>query len=196
MNFARWRHYGRGWLLHFIGRESQAYGEFVEAFRHDPNDLYSARHLAAIAANRKRYDVAERWFEKALTLAPQDASNWFNLAFVRERAGLAAEALAAFAEAVRYDPKLDRAWYGMGLAHARLGQHGEAAAALERAVELQPLNGEGWYQLGMAYYHSSLPDKLRQVVIHLAGFEPKRARQLVKDAGRADLLLLIPKLPF
>lgn len=183
-------------MFHFLGRESQAYGEFVEAFKCNPDDLQSARHLAAIAANRKRYDVAERWFEKALTLAPQDPANWFNLAFVRERAGLIVEALAAFAEAVRYDPKLDRAWYGMGLAHARLGQHAEAAAALEKSVELLPMNDEAWYQLGMAYHHANLPDKVKYAVVRLVGFEPKRAKQLVQDAGRSDLVALVPDLHF
>jgi tetratricopeptide (TPR) repeat protein len=88
------------------------------------------------------------------------------------------------------------AWYGMGLAHARLGQHSEAVKALEKVVELQPMSGEGFYQLGMAYHHANRPDDVTAIVKRLVGFEPKRARKLVKDTERADLMKLIPELPF
>jgi len=97
---------------------------------------------------------------------------------------------------VRLQPQQDMAWYGMGLAHARLGQHDEAVKALEKVVELQPMSGEGYYQLGMAYHHASRPDDVAGIVKRLVEFEPKRAKKLVKDADRTDLMKLIPELPF
>ena len=196
MNYEHWRHYARGWLFHFFNREDSAFEAFSQAFHVDQTDVKSARHLAAIAANKQRFDVADKWFVVALELTPDDAPNWFNLGFVRERAGRSRDAIAAFAEAVRLQPTLDRAWYGMGLAHARLGEHAEAAAAIEKSVELQPMNGEGWYQLGMAYHHANQPDEVKRVVKRLVDFEPKRAKKLVQDAARTDLLKLIPELPF
>ncbi|MBA3032822.1 MAG: tetratricopeptide repeat protein [Gammaproteobacteria bacterium] len=196
MNYDHWRHYARGWVFHFLGQVDVAYAAYAEAFRIDPSDIQSARHLAAIAVERQRWDEAEAWYQTSLDLLSTDADTWFNLGFVRERAAKSAEAIAAFSEAVRLKPAQDRAWYGMGLAHARLGQHAAAASALQQAVKLQPMNGEAFYQLGMALHHAERPDELKPVVIKLAGFEPKRARKLVQDAGRADLLPLIPDLPF
>lgn len=188
--------YLRGWLLHFCGCEARAFAAFVAAFRGDPQDVGAARHLAAIAARRQQFDVAEKWFEAVLALKPDDGASWFNLGFVRERVGKPGAALAAFREATRCVPQQDRAWYGMGLAHAQLGQHGEAAAALERAATLQPLNGAAWYQWGMACHCAGRPDDVRRIVTRLLAFDPKRAAQLARDAGRADLLKLIPQLPF
>jgi tetratricopeptide (TPR) repeat protein len=196
MNYDHWRHYARGWVFHFFGKTDAAYSAYVEAFRIDPKHVQSARHLAAIAAGRQRWDIAESWFEKVVELAPADADTWFNLRFVREHAGKPAAAITAFAEAVRLKPILDRAWYGMGLAHARLGQHDEAAKALQEAVRIQPMNGEAYYQWGMALHHAHRPDEVAAVVEKLVGFEPKRAKKLVQDAERADLMHLIPKLPF
>ena len=196
MNYEHWRHYARGWLFHFFNLQAPAYEAFAQAFRIDPNDVRSARHLAAIAAGKQQFETAVQWFETVVTLAPDDGPNWFNLGYVRERSGHPREAVAAFAEAVRLVPTQDRAWYGMGLAHARLGEHAEAARALEKAVELQPMNGEGWYQLGMALHHANDPDGVKRVVKRLVDFEPKRARRLVQDAERADLAKLIPDLPF
>ena len=192
MNYEHWRHYARGWLLHFFAREDSAFEAFSQAFRIDPKDVKSARHLAAIAANKQRFDVADKWFVAALELTPDDGPNWFNLGFVRERAGRSRDAIAAFAEAVRLMPTLDRAWYGMGLAHARLGGHAEAAAAFAKSVELQPMNAEGFYQWGMACHHANQPDQVKAIIGRLAGFDPKHALKLVKDAERADLAHLIP----
>lgn len=196
MNYEHWRHYARGWLFHFFKKEEQAFAAYSTAFRIDPQDVQSARHMAAIAANRKQYEVADKWFEVALALTPDDGANWFNLGYVRERAGKPVEAIAAFSEAVRLVPRQDRAWYGLGLAHARIGQHAEAAAAFEKAVELQPMNGEAFYQLGMAYHHANRPDDVTRMVKRLVDFEPKRAKKLVHDTERADLVKLIPELPF
>jgi len=164
MNYDHWRHYARGWVFHFLGKQDIAYEAFVAAFRADPRDVQAARHLAAIAAGRQRWDAAESWFEKVLELQPDDADTWFNLGFVREHAGQAESAIAAFAEAIRLKPAQDRAWYGKGLAHARLGQHDAAAEALQEAARLQPLNGEAFYQWGMALHHARRPDEMKGVV--------------------------------
>jgi hypothetical protein len=58
------------------------------------------------------------------------------------------------------------------------------------------MNGEAYYQLGMALHHARRPDEVTQVVKKLVGFEPKRAKKLVQETERADLMPLIPELPF
>jgi len=54
------------------------------------------------------------------------------------------------------------------------------------------LNG-AW---GFSSSSAMTPDKVTEVAERLVGFDPKRARQLVKDTERADLAPLIPKMPF
>lgn len=193
MNYEHWRHYARGWLLHVFGREEQAFNEYAAAYRLKPDDVQAARHLASIAARKQQYDVADKWFVETLRLAPDDADTRFNHGFVLGQAGRSREAIATFAEAVRLKPSLDRAWYGMGLAHARLGEHAAAAAAFAKSIELQPMNAEGFYQWGMACHHANQPDQVKTIVGRLAGFDPKHAIKLVKDAERPDLVHLIPE---
>lgn len=196
MNYEHWRHYARAWLLHFFGREEQAFAEYATAYRLKPDDVQAARHLAFIAAQKKRFAAAEQWYMETLRLAPEDAETHFNLGFVREQMGNSRDAVSSFGEAARLKPNLDRAWYGLGLAHARLGEHPAAAAAFDKAVELQPMNAEAFYQLGMALHHANDPARVKDVVERLVGFDPKRAKKLVQDAERADLMPLIPELPF
>jgi len=196
MNYEHWRHYARGWLFHFVGKTEPAYEAYALAFRHDRQDAQSARHLAAIAAQRQDYRLAERWFLEVLRIAPDDADSHFNLGYVREQMKELGQAIASFKEATRLKPTLDRAWYGMGLAHAALGEHAAAATALREAARLQPMNGHAWYQLGMAYHHNGEPKKVEQVVNKLLEFDPKFTRQLIKDSGREDLAHRLPEMPW
>ncbi len=196
MSYERWRHYARGWAFHFIGNTELACEAYTIAFRLNPQDVQSARHLAAISAQRKDYPIAEQWFLEVLRITPEDADSHFNLGFVREQMKAPHLAIESFKEAVRIKPTLDRAWYGMGLAHAALGDHATAAASLREAARLQPMNGHAWYQLGMAYHHNGEPDKVGQVVNKLLEFDPKITRQLIKDSGRNDLAHLLPEMPW
>lgn len=195
MDFEYWRHYARGWLLHFFGREQPAFIEFEAAYRQKPS-VDAARHLAFLAARGKHFDISDRWYREVLRLAPDDAESWFNLGFIRQESGKSREAIEAFGETVRLKPALDRAWYGLGLAHARLGEHQDAAAAFAKAAELQPMNGEAYYQLGMAWHHANAPEQVTDTVKRLVEFDPQRARKLVHDAQRTDLRHLIPNMPF
>jgi tetratricopeptide (TPR) repeat protein len=192
MDFEHFRHYARAWLLHVFGREERAFDEYAAAYRLRPDDVQAARHLAFLAAKKKQYDVADKWFAEVFRLAPEDADMRFNHGYVLERSGRLREAIVAFGEATRLKPGLDRAWYGLGLAHARLGEHAEAAAAFARAAELQPMNGEAFYQWAMACHHANQPEKVTEIAQRLAGFEPKRVLKLIKDAGRPDLRHLVP----
>lgn len=187
MDFDYTRHFLRGWILHFAGRNDSAYEAYAEAFSHDRNAFLPCSSLAFIAANRKDYRDAERWFREALRIRPESSDTWFNLAYVTEAVGDFEAAIPAFKESVRLSPRQDRAWYGMGMTFAKLGNHVEAANALSKATELQPMNGIAWYQLGMAYHHNNEREKMESVARHLSGFDPKFCRQLIRDSGRADL---------
>lgn len=196
MGYEHWRHYARGWAFHFIGKTELAYEAYTIAFRLNQQDVQSARHLAAIAAQRQNYPIAEQWFLEVLRITPEDADSHYNLGFVREQMKMPRLAIESFNEAVRLKPTLDRAWYGMGLAHAALGDHAAAAASLREAARLQPMNGHAWYQLGMAYHHNGEPDKVEQAVHKLLEFDPKITRQLINDTGRQDLAHLLPEMPW
>ena len=100
MSYEHWRHYARGWVFHFLNKTDLAYEAYTLAFRHNPQDVQSARHLAAIAAQRQDYSLAERWFLEVLRIAPEDAECHFNLGFVREQMKAPRLAIESFKTAV------------------------------------------------------------------------------------------------
>lgn len=191
MNYDYWRYAIRGWLFHFIGRNAPAYAAYESAIRHNPDSMPAARALAYIAAEDRRLGDAQQWYRVTLRIAPDDAGSWFNLGYVLGEDGKHAEAVAAFQKAVALQPQLDRAWYGLGLSHTVLGQHAMAVEAYAEAVRLQPMNGIAWYQLGMAHHRAGQPEALEKAIRRLADFDPKTCRELMRDAGREDLLPLI-----
>lgn len=193
MNFDQWRHYLRGLLFEAFKKPERAIEEYRLTLRHNPNFAQAAFCLGYLHAARSSYDEAEDYFLLGLQLKP-NAEVYFNLGFIRDKAGRKEKAVEAFREAVRLKPTLDRAWYGMGLALGALGQHQEAAKALEEAARLQPMNGHAWYALGMAYHHAHQPEKVKEVALHMVRFDPAMTRQLVHEAERGDLAHLVKDL--
>jgi tetratricopeptide (TPR) repeat protein len=193
MNFDFLRHYARGWLALRFRRRAAAIAAFRQALAAQPQSARTARLLGFLLGEAGDWVCAEEHLQRALALAP-DAATWYNLGYVRDRLGRREEAIAAFEEAVRLDPKFDRAWYGLGLAHAAAGRHGEAVAALEKAAALEPRNPHVWYALGIAHHHAHAPDKVEAVARHLLRYHPLVCKRLIQDTQRADLKPLLAEL--
>jgi tetratricopeptide (TPR) repeat protein len=193
MDFDFLRHYWRGRLLARLRRRRPAIAAYEAALARAPQDPRLLRALGYLYGEEGDFLTAEDYLTKAITLAP-DAVSWFNLGYLREQRGRIEEAIAAFREAVRLDPRLDRAWYGLGLCQARLSHHAEAVAALEQAAALQPRNPHVWYALGLAHHHAHAPDKVEAVARHLLRYHPLVCKKLIQDTQRADLAHLVREL--
>lgn len=193
MNFDFLRHYWRGRLLERLRRLPEAIAAYRQAAAAEPGDPRPHRALGFLCGEARQWAEAETHLSRALALAP-DAVTWFNLGWLRDRMGRREEAIAAFREAVRLDPRLDRAWYGLGMALAAEGRHAEAVSALEQAAVLEPRNPHIWYALGMAHHHAHAPDKVEAVAQHLLRHHPLVCKRLIQDTQRSDLRHLIAEL--
>lgn len=111
------------------------------------------------------------------------ACDWFNRGFLLEQTGQHQQACECFETAVKLDPQLDRAWYGLGLCRVRLGQLEQAFDALTRNTQLQPMSPHGWVQLARIHEQRQEPEKVQKIILHLQGFEPKVAAELMRETG-------------
>jgi tetratricopeptide (TPR) repeat protein len=170
--------------LLLIGRSAAAEAVFSRMLREWPQDAYALASRAHVRAQAERHDEALRDAEALVAAHPaRAAGDWFNLGFLREKAGQLEDAAAAFQRAVQMDPRLDRAWYGLGLALMRLGRLDEAAAALTQNTKLQPMSPYGWTQLARVHMNRQRPEEARKVILHLKRFEPQVAAALEKETG-------------
>lgn len=90
-----------------------------------------------IESNLKQKNVenftAEDWYSRGLSLynKPQYI-----------------EAIEAFENALKKNPKMSKAAYAIGYLHSRLGEHVEAIEAYDKAIEINPEFSEAWNNRG------------------------------------------------
>jgi tetratricopeptide (TPR) repeat protein len=83
---------------------------------------------------------------------PQDADGWFELGLKQADAGLLAEAIASWDEALKIDPNLDSVWHNRGAAFGQLGKFEEAIACFDEAINIRPEVKESWQDKAFALY--------------------------------------------
>lgn len=124
-------HFRRGnWLMATRVREAEAYREFQEAARLDPN------FASAIA--RSAYTLALMWNRSALEFSTGDTVS------------MRARGLELAAQALRVDSSNSDAWMALGYLRALSDLRTLAGAedAFRRAVTLDSMNAEAWHQYG------------------------------------------------
>ncbi|MCX6356567.1 MAG: tetratricopeptide repeat protein [Candidatus Aureabacteria bacterium] len=87
------------------------------------------------------------YYRTALTLAPDQASAWFDLGNVFEKIGRLADATAAFEKAYGLDPGMKVAAYNLGLCYSRLGRGQKAEDLLREAIRKDNNFAEAHFQL-------------------------------------------------
>jgi len=90
------------------------------------------------AQNRKQFDIAERLYREALTLAPDRPSLLNNLAAVLQQQGHFTEALVCCERLIAISPDEAGALNNFGNTLAALGQHDEALQQFDRALQISP----------------------------------------------------------
>ncbi len=172
------------WLL--IGQSAQAEKAFGRILARWPDDAYALSSRAHLLAQSGKPVAAIADAQRLVQMHPtRSAADWFNLAYLLERADRLTDAEAAFRHALEMDDQLDRAWYGLGVTLVRLGRLDDAVVALKRNTKLQPMSPYGWYQLAQVHVARQQNEEARRVIRHLKGFEPKVAAQLERETGLA-----------
>ena len=97
-----------------------------------------------------RFEEAERYFYRALALAPESAEIQLQLGNLFRAQGRQEAALQCCLEAVRLAPGFAQARNNLGNAYRELGKAGEALAEFRQAVALDPGLPEAQFNLGVA----------------------------------------------
>jgi tetratricopeptide (TPR) repeat protein len=64
--------------------------------------------------------------------------DWFSVARIHETRGNDKEALKAYEESIKLDPKYAKAWFYKAKLHYKLGQKRQAQECVKRVLELEP----------------------------------------------------------
>jgi Tfp pilus assembly protein PilF len=126
-----------GFALFQQGKSTEAVVALEKAIAVDPKHWKSHNNLALAAIDLGELEVAEAHYRESLAIKPQPAI-YNDLGFVLERQGLPDEAMTAYREAIKLDPKSATAQYNLGSSLARSGNLAEAERHLRSAVKMSP----------------------------------------------------------
>ena len=126
------------------------------------------------------YPDADKWLTKMLEWAPNDADGWYNLGRAKYNENRFAEAISAFQQCLKLDPKNVKAEDNLGLSFAGMGRNEEAAAAYQRAVEWQEQllakNPRPYIDLGSLLIDENRPKDAAAFLLQAIEIDPRDSK--------------------
>ncbi|WP_332767507.1 tetratricopeptide repeat protein [Phenylobacterium sp.] len=129
----------------------------LEADAKAPVALY--RSFTGILFRHKRYDQIERWANAGLELYPREVDLWNVLGVAYRRTDRHAEALKAFKQAEKLNPKNMSVLTNKGNVYNDLRNGPAAVEVFAKLVRQQPTSSELQRSLGRAHWYSAELDK-------------------------------------
>jgi len=132
---------------------NQAATEFQEAQKaagdKDPNLPLLWGNLGQVYDLAGRNEEAEKAYQQAILLKPEESGYYNNLGNVLAKEGKLDEARAAYTKSAELDPTHAAvAWRNFGITLYNANRGGDAIEPLQKSAELDPKNAQTWYLLG------------------------------------------------
>jgi arylsulfatase A-like enzyme/Flp pilus assembly protein TadD len=120
------------------GRQREAWELLQRVLKLDPDNARACEQLGLVELRLGHWTQARDWSRRAVERQRQLPRAWNNLGVALWQLDERQEALAAWQQAVDFDPRLWDALWNLGLKAAELGRSGQARKALERFVAGAP----------------------------------------------------------
>lgn len=105
---------------------------------------------------------ADKWLTRAVQWSPGDADAWYNLGRTKYTENRFDEAIRAFQECLKLEPKNEKAEDNLGLSYDGLGRANDAQTAYKTAIEWQSgaaqKDPEPFIDLGVLYLEQNRPN--------------------------------------
>ena len=175
-------------FLALRGRSEDAQDKLEEALMTEPTLAEAEQSLGFILLKRDDLDEAQKHFERAVQLDPNDALNYYGQGLVAVatakggNTGAPAGAADAFEKSVALNPDFAPAWYNLAMIYSQRNETlARALTDARRAASLAP--GTSSYQLQVAAIQDRIshPDEARQAAARVQ--ESASARTATDKAG-------------
>jgi tetratricopeptide (TPR) repeat protein len=170
-------------FLALRGRSEDAQDKLEEALMNEPSLAEAEQSLGFILLKKNDLDEAQKHFEKAAQLNPNDALNYYGQGLVAMNeggnTGVPPGALAAFEKAAALNPDFAPSWYYLAMIYSQRDETlPKAMTDAQRAASLAP--GESRYQLQLAALldRAGHPEEARKMAVS--------ARESATDRATAD----------
>ena len=135
---------------------------------------------------------ADRWLTRSLQADPRDTQAWYYLGRTKYGKGQFTEAIEAFAQCLKLEPRNIKAETNVGLSYEALERADEAAQAFQNAIAWQSEGSakdpEPFIELGHLYVNQNQPEKAVPYLTQSISILPKVSKAH-EELGKAYSLL-------
>ena len=136
--------------LYNQNRLQQVFNEAQELTKRYTKSLTLWNFMGASAAQIGQLDEAVNAFQKLISIKPDNAGSYNNMAIVLQNQGKPEEAIEAYNKALAIKPDYAEAYYNMGIAFKDQGKLEEAIEAYNKALATKPDYAEAYNNMGIA----------------------------------------------
>lgn len=111
--------------------------EFTEGARYNPPNAFDLKIVALDYVLLNDYPDADKWLTRSLTQNPSDTEAWYYLGRTKYNENRFEEAVSAFQQYLKLDPKSVKGEDNLGLAFQGMGKTQEAISAYRTAISWQ-----------------------------------------------------------
>ena len=186
-------HFLLGLILFKQAKPRESLSEYTEGAKHHDPGAAELKIVALDYVLLGDYANADHWLTRALEWNPKDSEGWYYLGRTKYNENRFEEALAAFKECLKLDPKNVKAEDNLGLSHQALGHTAEALTAFRNAiawqVQLPNKNSGPFINMGIFLLEQN---KVEEAVTYLSEAvqispeEPRAHEQLGKAYSRQN----------
>ena len=181
-------HYLLGYILFKKQDPKSSLAEYTAAARYRTP---SAADLEAVAGDYvllKDYPDADKWFTKAVEWNPKDSLGWYYLGRTKYNENRFEEAVSAFGQCLKLDPRNVKAQDNLGLSYVGLNQLEKAMAAYRTAIDWQKdaadKSAGPLLDLGSVLVDDNRPDEGLPYLLEAARISPEDYR-VHRQLGKA-----------
>ena len=175
------------------GQDAVALDEVKQALAHDPAQAAAWNLRGLVYLRQADWALARESFERAVSLAPQDADLAHNLGWLlcQQPQPRMAEAEAQFRQALTYarTGQAAKTWVALGLCQMRDARPPQSEASLRQALQLEPAQPRALWPLAQVLAGQGRWDLARDTLLQLHAIEKPSAESLwlaVRAARKLD----------
>ena len=144
-------------------KAKESLAEFTAGAKHHVPSALDLKIVALDYLLLKDNNDADHWLTRSLQADPRDAQAWYYLGRTKYGKGQFTEAIEAFAQCLKLEPRNIKAETNVGLSYEALERPDEAAQAFQNAITWQAESSakdpEPFIELGHLYVNQNQPEK-------------------------------------
>jgi len=169
-------------------KAKESLAEFTAGAKYHVPNAFDLKIVALDYVLLKDYISADKWLTLSLKWEPTDAQGWYYLGRTKYSESQFPEAIEAFEECLKLEPRNLLAEYNVGLSYEGLGQRDQAIQAYQNAIAWQTQSHvkspEPFIYLARLYLDENQPEKAVPYLLQAIGVFPEVSKAH-EELGRA-----------